>query len=64
MKKETLKDIDNPEYMFSLTPTALLLQANKGEINIDRLVKQNLMWRGVDQNGKWVGPEAAKKIWS
>lgn len=36
-------------------PTHILLAALRGEIDLNELVKQQLVNRGLDANGKWVG---------
>jgi len=59
---EIIKDDLNPKFIFNTTNTELLVQVLKGEIDPMRLVKEQLVQRGVDENGFWVGFAEAKKI--
>ena len=64
MKKqnEELSDEKNPAFLFSQTHTELLVKAVKGEIDLLKLVKNELINRGLNGEGQWVGFETAKKL--
>ena len=57
-----MSDKKNPNYIFSMTDTSLLLQAIRGEIDLNTLAKEELANRGLDGNGVWVGFARAKEI--
>ena len=57
-----LSDELNPQYMFALTYTELLVKALNGEIDLEMLARQEMANRGLDKDGKWVGFNAAAKI--
>ena len=59
---DIIKDDLNPKFIFNTTNTELLVQVLKGEIDPMRLVKEQLVQRGVDENGLWVGFAEAKRI--
>jgi hypothetical protein len=52
---ETLSDEQNPAFIFSSTSSELLSKAVKGQINLADLAKKELMNRGLDINGNWIG---------
>jgi len=52
-------DAINPAFMFQTIETTLLVQAVRGEIDINALVRQELANRGLNWSGKWVGFEKA-----
>lgn len=56
------KDETNPEHLFSLTATSLLLAAVNGLIDPTALARQQLAARGLDENGLWVGFSRAQQI--
>ena len=58
----TIKDDENPAFMFSTLWTSLLVKIVKGEICPQFLAGQELANRGLDKDGQWVGFEAAEKI--
>ncbi len=45
----------NPEYLFRLTYTELLVKIASGEIDAQECAQKELKNRGLDNNGKWVG---------
>ncbi len=51
----------NPAFLFSTTWTDLLTKIASGEIDANELAKKELANRGLNNQGKWVGFEAAKK---
>ncbi len=57
-----LSDELNPQYMFALTYTELLVKALNGEIDLEMLARQEMANRGLGKDGKWVGFDAAAKI--
>ena len=58
-----MSDDENPQYLFSTIPTSLVLKfALKKEDGVYR-AKQELANRGFDKKGKWIGFEAAGKLW-
>ena len=42
--------------------TKVLAAAARGEIDLNRLAREELAARGLDQNGVWVGFDKAAKI--
>jgi len=59
---EWLDDFKNPEFIFSATHTFLLTRIVKGEINPIQLAKKQLVNRGQNENGEWVGFKRAYEI--
>ena len=59
---ESLDDFKNPEFIFSTTHTSLLTKIVKGEIDPVQLAKKQLVNRGQDENGEWVGFKKAYEI--
>ena len=53
----------NPDLMFQLTPTPLLLRIARGELDPVALVKAELASRGIGPNGRWVGFNRARIEW-
>lgn len=51
----SIPDEENPIFLLSVTPVALLLQIVRREINVVELAKMQLENRGLDLNGNWVG---------
>lgn len=60
---DEMSDEDNPEYLFSTTSVALLVQLATGKIDAKKLAATELANQGLGKNGKWVGFEKAKKEW-
>lgn len=58
----TIKDDENPAFMFSTVWTSLLVQIVNGEISAQFLASMELAQRGLDKSGKWVGFDQARKI--
>jgi hypothetical protein len=58
----TMKDDDNPAFMFNTIPSALLSMIVKGEVNANWLAGKVLAGRGQDKDGNWVGFDEAAKI--
>lgn len=44
-------------------PTELLLAMAKGEVDAQAVTERLVADRGLDRQGKWVGFEAAAKVW-
>lgn len=59
---ETRPDDLNPRYIFSLTATALLVEALRGDFDLKQIIRRELANRGQDDKGDWVGFEKAKEI--
>lgn len=62
--KHELADDLNPDYMFSMTATVLLVQIASGEIDAVDFARTELANRGIGLAGKWVGFEDAKQQWT
>ena len=59
----TTKDFTIDEVGFIQTAlTKVLAAAARGELDLNRLAREELAARGLDQNGVWVGFEQATKI--
>ncbi len=56
------KDEFSPAYLFSATPTSLVLAIIHGLIDPVAIARETLASRGLDENGEWVGFEQAKQI--
>lgn len=65
MKKEIegIPDELNPELMLNGIASELLIKVAKGEIDIQKLVRQQLANRGIDDRRNWIGPDRASKYW-
>ena len=65
MKKKIEEKPDelNPELMFNMTASELLVKAAKGEIDIQKLIRKELSDRGIDDQRNWIGPDRARKYW-
>lgn len=59
---ETRPDDLNPRYIFSLTATALLVEALRGDFDLKLLIRRELANRGQDDKGNWVGFDKAAQI--
>ena len=57
-----VNDQQNPNFLFSLASTDLLLAAADGRIDLGLLVRTELANRGLDLNGEWIGFQAARKL--
>jgi len=58
---ENLKDELNPKFIFSNVNTNLLVDAISGKLNLQNLAMNELVARGLDKEGLWVGFEKAKR---
>ncbi len=56
-------DAENPEYLFSTVPTKLVQQIATGKVDANEYAKREMANRGFDKRGKWIGFDAAKKLW-
>jgi hypothetical protein len=45
-----------------IAPTKVLAAAARGEIDLNRIAREELASRGLGLNGEWVGFSGAKKI--
>ncbi len=59
---ENRADDINPRFIFSLTATALLVEALRGDFDIKQLIRRELANRGLNTEGNWVGFDKAAKI--
>lgn len=66
MKREIegIPDELNPELMLNTIASELLIKIAKGEIDIQKLVRQQLSDRGIDDRRNWIGPDKARKYWA
>lgn len=48
-------DEKNPDYIFSLTDTSLLVEAMNDHFDLHELARQTLRNRGLDDDGKFIG---------
>lgn len=55
MKNAKNEDETNPNYLFNLTYTELLVKIVNGEIDAKQLAEAQLKNRGLDNTGNWVG---------
>jgi hypothetical protein len=53
--------IDEIEFIQAAT-IKVLVAASKGQLDLNRLARQELAKRGLDQNGSWVGFELARRL--
>ena len=59
----TTKDFTIDEVGFiQIALTKVLAAAARGELDLNRLAREELAARGLDKNGVWVGFEQATKI--
>ena len=58
-----MRDEDNPEFLYSLTSTKLLLLIGNKRFDPILAAKKELINRGVDKSGKWIGHEKAAQLW-
>ena len=67
MKKETtkveLRDDENPQFIFSMTHSSLLIDIANGKIDAIDYAKKELANRGIGKSGTWVGFAQAAKVW-
>lgn len=59
-----MKDKYNPIFTFQCTATEILTAIARGEIDANELVAMELMNRGYDAEGNWIGPEQAESYWN
>ncbi len=59
---ENRADDINPRFIFSLTATALLVEALRGDFDLKQLIRRELANRGLNTEGNWVGFEKAAQI--
>lgn len=59
-----LPDDKNPKFMFQPVHTELLVKAVNGEIDLQALAAAELRNRGLDRSGRWIGFEAARRLWA
>jgi hypothetical protein len=59
-----VSDENNPNLIFQTIGTEIILKIALKKIDIIQISKNELISRGIDKKGKWVGPEKAKKVWN
>lgn len=59
-----MRDEDNPQFIFSLTNTKLLMQIANDKLDSADLAKKELINRGIGKSGMWSGFSDATKQWS
>ncbi len=57
-----IQDEANPAYLFNTTWTELLVKIASGQVDATFLAKMELVNRGLDASGKWVGFKEAEKL--
>lgn len=57
----TLFSIDEIEFIQGAT-IKVLVAASNGQLDLNRLARQELAKRGLDQNGIWIGFELARRL--
>ena len=62
MESKTLSDDINPKYIFNGIATVLLTQIVKKEIDPLKLACKELINRGLDIDGQWIGFEKSKEL--
>lgn len=56
-----MEDELNPDFIFNLTKTELLIKIARGEVDATLSAIKQLIDRGIGTNGKWIGfPQAAR----
>ena len=65
MKREVeeIPDELNQEFMLRVIDSELLIKVAKEEIDIWKLVREELSNRGIDDQRNWIGFDKAKKYW-
>jgi hypothetical protein len=62
-EKSSKSDELDPNKLYQGTHTVLLVKLASGKINSQRFAQLELMNRGLDKKGKWVGFKEAEDIW-
>lgn len=57
------EDDKNPNYLFAMTWTELLVKVASKKVDAVMIAKKELANRGIGKNGKWVGHEESAKEW-
>jgi hypothetical protein len=58
-----MRDEENPEYVFNMTHTRLLIMIANKRLDTVSIAKKQLADRGIGKSGKWVGFDQAKNEW-
>ncbi|MBK1439789.1 hypothetical protein JHJ32_07330 [Parapedobacter sp. ISTM3] len=58
-EKGIIRDEENPIFLFSITPTKLLVKLLSGKFDLKSMARMELRNRGLDDKGKWVGFDLA-----
>ncbi len=51
----TIKDEENPIFVFSMTSTKLLTEMLAGKYDIESMMKKELKNRGLNEKGEYIG---------
>lgn len=62
--KTTAEKIDELEGQLQCLSNDVLVAVHKGELDITKFLKSAMASRGLDNDGKWIGFAAAKKLHS
>lgn len=53
----------NLDLMLNMTASELLIKVVKGEIDIQKLLRKELVNRGIDDQRNLIGPNKVRKYW-
>jgi hypothetical protein len=57
-----MEDELNPDFLFNLINTEILIRIARGEVDANALAIKQLIDRGIGKNGNWIGfPQAARE---
>lgn len=62
-QEEAVSDDLNPQFIFSMTATELLLKIASGKIDAIDFARKELSNRGIGKSGVWIGFSEAAKQW-
>ncbi len=63
IKINEMSDEDNPKFLFQGDSTKLVVAIANGKLDAKKLAAQEMVNRGFDKNGKWIGFPEAEKYW-
>jgi len=53
----------DPQNLFATIPTELVAKVATGKVDAKEWAKQQMVNRGLDKRGKWIGHDKAEKLW-
>lgn len=62
-KINEMSDDENPHFVFQSVNTKLLLAMATGKVNAQEYAKLEMVNRGFDKKGSWIGFKASKELW-